>query len=332
MDFFHHNLHFTGVDPNIKGFQEAIFSVASLEKSVKFYHQVCGWEIISRNSGDSELKKLWQLDKEVQIEEAVLRNPSTKEGFLRLVKFSNVAQRQIRSGAQTWDSGGIFDVNIRASNMDTLYRTFQDEGWNGYSDPLRYTFDIYEVSEVLMRGHDGITLAIMQRFSPPLKKFPHLNITSRFFNSSIVCEDINTSYDFFANKLGFKLFFETKGDQRPNGKNVLGIPPNVNASVEVPIYIFRPDVNNFGSIELLELKQFKGKNCASLAKPPNLGILMLRFPVKDAKAYADLLEKRGVELNSPIQIMDIKPYGKMKIFSVRTPDGVWLEFMELIKN
>lgn len=330
MNEFEHNLHFSEEDSPIKGFQEAIFSVSNLERTVDFYQRICGWKIISRNSGSDALKQLWQLEDTTEIEEVVLHNPNEKEGFLRLVQFKNVEQQQIRSGTQTWDTGGIFDVNMRAVDIEKLYRSFQNEGWNGYSDPYRYVFNIYDVSEVLIKGHDGVTIAIMQRFAPPLEKFPHLKITSRFFNSSIICEDVEASYDFFKNKLGFHLFFKTEGNSRFDGQNVLGIPPNINSTVEVPIYIVRPDKDNFGSVELLELKQFRGKNCADLAKPPNLGILMLRFPIKDADAYAAQIESNGVPLNTPVQKLRIEPYGEMKIFSVRTPDGVWLEFMELI--
>ncbi len=329
---FQHNLKFTKSDPNLRGFQEAIFSVSNIDKWIDFLKNICGWKLQTRNQGITDLNKLWHLEDSVKIESALMYNEGDKEGFIRLVAFKNVPQEQIRSSANTWDSGGIFDVNIRTKDMSVLFPTLQKEGWNAYADPLRYTFNIYDVEEVLVRGYDGITMAMMQRYAPPLTKFPHLRITSRLFNSSIITHDLEESYDFFANKLGWSLFFETKGDKRPNGKNVLGIPPNINGSVEVPIYIMRPDIDNFGSVEILELKQLKGKNCAALAKPPNLGILMLRFPVKDAEKYAKEIESRGGVLASSVQTLDIVPYGKVKIFAIQSPAGAWLEFLEFIKD
>ncbi|MEM6700358.1 MAG: VOC family protein, partial [Bacteroidota bacterium] len=229
-----------------------------------------------------------------------------------------------------WDSGGIFDINLRVHDIEEMYRTFLREGWNGYADPLRYTFGIYDVSEVLLKGPDDITIAIMQRFAPPLEGFEHMKTTSRIFNSSTISRDMQATHDFFINQLGFEMFFQTPGLDRKAGHNVLGFPASMNHEISVPIDIVRPDINNYGSIEYLEPQEISGKDCSHLAHPPNLGILMLRFPVKDAVAYAATLEERGVELNAPVQELMIEPYGKMKVFSVRSPDGVWLEFMELV--
>ncbi len=327
---FKHNLNFSSEDKDLKGFQEVIFSVSNLEREISFYQRVCGWELVYRNSGGRALKQLWSLDTTVEIEEALLQNPGDKEGFLRLVKFRNVTQQQIRSATGVWDTGGIFDINIRTHNMDTMYRELQDEGWNGYTDPHRYIFDIYDVSEVLMKGPDGVTIAIMQRFSPPLEGFEHMKKTSRIFNSSVIVRDMKATYNFFINILGFTISFQTPGTNRKTGNNVLGIPNNINQDISVPIDIVKPDMDTTGSIEYLQTKELKGKDCSSLAKPPNLGILMYRFPVRDADAYAKKLIEKGVNLNAEVQTLEIQPYGNLKVFSVVSPDGVWIEFIELI--
>jgi len=327
---FKHNLNFLEKDPAIKGFQEVIFSVSNMERSVDFFQRVCGWKIVSRDQSSDALHLLWHLDASVEIEETLLQNSGDHEGFLRLVQFKNIEQRQIRSAASTWDTGGIFDVNLRTADMDTFYRELEDNGWNGISEPLRYTFNIYDVSEVLMKGPDGIVIAFMQRFAPPLVGFDHMKKTSRIFNSSVIVRDMEETHDFFINKLGFEMFFQTPGIDRKVGHNVLGIPPNVNHDITVPVDIVRPDKENFGSIEYLQTKELKGKDCAEFAKPPNLGILMYRFPVRDADTYAKTLVERGLELNSEIQTVMVPPYGNLKIFAVRSPDGVWIEFVELL--
>lgn len=325
-----HNLNFIPKDSSIKGFQEVIFSVSSLERSIDFFKRICGWEVLHQGQCDADLKSSWRLGESVEIQEALLRNPGDIEGFLRIVQFKNVAQEQIRSAAHVWDYGGIFDINIRTHDMATLYREFQNEGWNGYADPLHYTFGIYEVIEVLLKGPDGVTIAAMQRLAPPLEGFTHMKKTSRIFNSSIITADIEVSRDFYVNKLGFHMFFQTPGIDRKAGHNVIGLPQNLNKDITVPVDIVRPDKNAFGSLEFLEIKELKGKDCSTLAKPPNLGILMYRFPVKNAEAYAATLKERGVALNSEIQTVQIAPYGDIKLFSVRSPEGVWLEFVELV--
>ncbi len=329
---FKHNLHFSAEDPSMKGFQEVVFSVSNIARTIDFFERVCGWITVSREKSDSNLKKLWHLPDEVEIEEALLQNAGDHEGFVRLVQFQNVEQRQIRSAAHIWDTGGIFDVNMRTHDMDELYPTLQAEGWNGFSDPLRYTFGMYDVSEVLMKGPDGIVIAFMQRYAPPLEGFDHMKKTSRVFNSSVIIRDMKYSYDFFVTKLGFEMFFQTPGLDRKTGHNVIGIPPNVNQDITVPIDIVRPDINNFGSIEYIKTNELNGKDCSDLAIPPNLGILMYRFPVRNAAAYAETLVERGVEINSNIRTVHVPPYGALQIFSVRSPDGVWIEFIEIVNN
>ena len=89
-------------------------------------------------------------------------------------------------------------------------------------------------------------------------------------------------------------------------------------------------LNHYGSIEYLEPQELKGKDCSALAVPPNLGILMLRFPVRDATTYAATLQDRGVTLTSEVQTLMIDPYGKAKVFAIRSPEGAWLEFIELL--
>lgn len=324
-----HNLTFSNSDPNIKGLQEAVISVGDFEKSLDFYTRFFGWEMVCKSDHSPSLLSIWRLDKSCKIEEALLKNPGSNEGFLRVVRFKNIQQVQIRSAAQTWDSGGIFDINIRTKNMASTYADFQKEGWHGYADPLRYTFGKYDVTEVLLKSPDGATVAVMERHHPPLVDFEFERI-SRIFNSSIISANIQESHDFYINKLGFQLFFKTDGDQRPHGPNVLGIPPNINGDITVPVHIYRPDINSFGSIEVLETKELKGKDCSALAIPPNLGLLMLRFPVRNAKEYAEQIQKKGVTLNTPIQNLVIKPYGEISTFSVRSPEGAWLEFIELL--
>ncbi|MEM6801745.1 MAG: VOC family protein [Bacteroidota bacterium] len=330
MQGFKHKLHFNSGDSFIKGFQEVVFSVSSFEKALNFFQKVCGWERIDVETDTHALCNLWHLDAEVKIQEALLYNPGDVEGFLRIVKFSGVKQERIRSGAHAWDSGGIFDINIRTPDMDSFYQEFLEEGWNGYADPLRYTFGIYDVSEVLLKGPDGVTIAAMQRYAPPLEGFPHMKKSSRIFNSSIIAKDMEATRDFFLNKMGFEMFFQTPGLDRKAGHNVLGIPQSLNKDISVPVDIVRPDPNNYGSIEYLELKELEGKDCSHLAVPPNLGILMLRFPVKNVDVYADRITKAGVALKSAPQLLELAPYGKVKIFAIRTPDGAWLEFMELL--
>ncbi len=328
-----HNFDFSDKSDSLRvaGFQEAVISVSDFEKALWFYQNSYGWEIIHQGKVPKDLQPLWQLEDSIEIQEAVLRNPNTKSGYLRVLKFHGVEQQLIRSSANTWDTGGIFDLNIRVQDMGTQYPEFERNGWNGYAKPHRYTFDIYDVSEVLMQGPDGIVFAGIQRFNPPLEGF-EFDKVSRIFNSSLISKDLEASHDFYHNKLGFSLAFETAGDSRNEGPNVLGIPPNINGNVRVPIKIYKPDPNDYGSIELLQLMDLEGEDHAQHAHPPNLGILMLRFPVRSIRDYSEFISNNGVEINTRASNIRLEPYGQVNIVTVRTTEGAWFEFVELLNH
>lgn len=325
-----HTLTFSTEDTNmVRGFQEVIFSVSDIEEATQLYQNIGGWQVVYRSGGTKEQLNYWQVDTAARLTEVVLANPGDERGYLRLVQFDGVSQRPIRSSGRTWDTGGIFDINIRAKDLPSSFEALQDAGWNGFSDPIRYQFGPFDVSEVILQGPDGIALALMERHAPPLEGYPNLRKLSHIFNSTHISKDAEAAHAFFIDQLGWEIYLQTPGLDRTAGPNVLGFPQNINAEIELPVYIVHPQGINFGSIEFIEVKGLDGEDFSAYAQPPNLGILLLRFPVKNANAYADILQSRGVELYQPVTTLNIAPYGLCRLFSVRSPDGVLLEFVEL---
>ncbi len=315
----------------VDGFQEVVFSVTDLELATNFYQKVVGYEIVHQGKAMQKQADFWQLPAKTEIEEVLLGNKGANKGYLRLVKFHNLEQEQIRSSAHSWDTGAIFDINLRSIDLNAIFKEFQENGWNGISDPIRYQFGPFDVSEVLMKGPDGIVIAMMERHAPPLEGFPNLKKLSHVFNSSHICRDVDVTLDFFTNKLGWKVYMHAQSTGRNAVANVLGFPYNINPSIELPVYIVHPKGTNLGSLEFIQVKGLTGQDFANKAKPPNLGILMYRFPVSDAVAYAKHLQENGLTLTIPPQEITLKPYGQVLLFAIQSPDGIWMEFME-IKN
>lgn len=312
----------------VEGFQEVVFSVTDLALATQFYQKVVGFELVHQGKAASRQVDFWQLPEETTVEEVILGNKGEDKGFIRLVKFHHIEQEQIRSSAHSWDTGAIFDINLRSKDLNAIFKEFQDHGWNGVCDPIRYQFGPFDVSEVLMKGPDGIVIAMMERHAPPLEGFPNLKKLSQVFNSSHICRDVDITLNFFIKKLGWKIYMHAESTGRNAVANVLGFPFNINPSVELPVYIVHPKGSNLGSLEFIQVKGLTGKDFADKAKPPNLGILMYRFPVSDAMAYAKAIQEKGVSLHLPPQEMTIQPYGKVIIFAIISPDGIWMEFME----
>lgn len=318
----------TAVEPRIFGWREAVLSVSDLAGWINLWTQAAGYEVVYRGQAGKDWLEVWQLPAGASAEEALLSNPGTESGFLRLVEFSGVPQRHIRSNGHTWETGGWFDVNARVVNLDAKFRQLQALGWQGFADPVSLTFGPFEVNEWLARGPDGVVIALIERVAPPLTGWPTLKNVSRLFNSTLVVADMIASYDFYVNKLGFEVYLETNGPSDTPGPNVLGLPHNLADKISRHVYIVNPVGGNEGSVELIEFDGLTGRDFSEHAHPPNLGVLSLRFPVEHAELLADNLVKKGVTVLSPPRTVNMAPYGEKTLFIVRGPNGEWLEFFE----
>ena len=310
------------------GFHEVVFSVSDLEGAARFYQEVAGWEVIYLGSGDADLAKFWGLPCDQTIRQALLKNPGTERGFLRLVSFPGDEQQQMRSNAQTWDTGGIFDVNVRVLDIHAKFQQLRDRGWQFYSDPIQFHFGPFVVWEVLAKGPDGVVFAMVERVQPPLEGWPHLRELSQIFNSTQIVADFDTSLEFYRDKLDFKIYLEHEGPSKEAGPNVLGLPHNLANEIPRKVVILSPDGSNSGSVELIGFDGVIGADHSGHAVAPNLGILALRFPVENLAAYRQRLAGHGVTpVNGPSTLV-IEPYGQVEVMTVRAPEGAWLEFYQ----
>jgi predicted enzyme related to lactoylglutathione lyase len=103
---------------------------------------------------------------------------------------------------------------------------------------------------------------------------------------------------------------------------------NLVTSTPLKSAIMHPVGGETGRVEFVEWDGLEGRDLSARAVAPNLGILTLRFPVSDAAERAsDIVEKGGHLMTKPTTVT-MPPYGDVSLFSVTTPDGVFLEFFE----
>ena len=119
------------------GYQEAVFSVSSAAEWTETLKSVAGWQVLHEGVTDARSMDAWQLEG-AAAREVVLGNPGTDRGFIRLVQFEGVDQQQIRSNAQSWDTGGWFDVNSRVLSMAKKFDELQARDWQAVSDPVEF--------------------------------------------------------------------------------------------------------------------------------------------------------------------------------------------------
>jgi catechol 2,3-dioxygenase-like lactoylglutathione lyase family enzyme len=312
----------------IDAFQEAVVIVSDFSALTNLFCNHGGWVILHKGAVDPALLQAWQLDARTLAEECVLANPGIDSGHLRLIRFEGINQERMRSNDQSWDSGGIFDFNVRIASMDALYPQLQTLGWNGVSDPVAFQLGDSQVKEWLGISADRIRFAFIERVSPPLQGWEHMRPISQIFNSTQIVSDLDKASDFFSRILGFKTVIRAGNLNTEPGANVLGLPLNRAHSEKYELVILQPNGEMRGSVELLQYLDLCGRDFSQNNQPPNLGMLGLRFPVRHIDALQQHLIANHVTICMPLCDATIAPYGKCRLLAAKTPDGAWMEFIE----
>lgn len=310
-------------------YNEVVFSVGNLAAAERIYTELLGWKVHWRGEGHSSQCQFWGLP-QARTDEVLLSFDDLDFGQIRLVKFHDVPQCFIRSGGQTWDSGGIMDIDLRVGDIQYTYDLLRENGFHGHSDPILQQMGPFTINEVVMKGHDEIAFALVNRVDPPLPNpTGRKGCISNVYLSALVVKNMAEARDFFVNKLGFTLLNQVPF-KLPGGPNMFGFPESFAEQVTAKLEIIAPTESRDAMFDLIEFEGVSGRNFADFACPPNRGIMMYRIPLTNIDAYADFIVGNGVNFKIAPTIIDYQPFGRVKIFAVQSSDGVWLEFWERV--
>lgn len=311
----------------VSGYREAGICVSDMDAWVAFFCTQGGWEQRYRGETDEQQRALWPEHGTQAVHETLLARPGSHCGLVRLFQFTGINQRTIRADARPWDTGGIFDLDMRVDNLNSWHHTLSAAGWGGIAPPVDWRFGRLQIREWLALGPEAVVLALIERLQPPLNGPPLGHGFGHAFNSSQTVADMDTAVAFYS-ALGFKTMVDHRAPLDGGGGAVLGIPAERSATEPVELVIMHPQAQMEGSIELVCLPGMRGKRLDALALPHNLGLNLLRFPVQGIEALAAKLAGMGKSAISEIVTTELAPYGLVKMLACRSPDGAWLEFFE----
>ncbi len=164
------------------GWQEAVLSVSNLSQWQEQLADIAGWQSIHEGFVDRRQLFAWGLDEAVTANAVVLQNLGESQGLVRLVKFENAAQVQIRSSAQVWDTGGWISLLTRSRGVEQNFADARRHDWTGYNDPvILHLGPERRLRNVILRGPDGINIAIYERIVPGLDGWSNIKKISRPF-------------------------------------------------------------------------------------------------------------------------------------------------------
>lgn len=313
-----------------KPWREAVISVTDPDVTARFFKEIGGYEELGRGPLSPSAIAAWGLAPEAGGEYLLLRAPMGGDfGHVRLVSFDNAGRRMpMRPGARAWDTGCYFSMMIRVKGMQSIYDDAIRLGWWTETPITALRFGESDLRVVIYRGPDGVQVQTYDRLSPPLPEaIPDFERMTAPFNMMQMVADRDVAYDFFTGVLGFDTFYKGKPyTAKTPTPTPIGIPLSLTTSVPYRAGIVYPVAGEFGRMEMIEVMGLEGFDYSDQCEAPNLGILAVRYPVKDIDQARAMLLHRGGQLWRDVSQVVIGDVGEVSLFSVKTPDGAIMQF------
>ncbi len=297
------------------GWAEAVVIVSSLERSAAWLAEVAGWSRLWRGPTPAAVLALWGMPAGARGQEWLMGNPGDGFGRVRLVRLEAAGpQRRIRPAAMPWDTGGLFSLMVRTRDLDAAWARHQALGFDAYSEPYAFTFGGVRLRNIVLRGPDGINLALYERVEPKLEGWPNLTRLSPPFNTMMMVADRDRAQRFWEGAgLGLAPLAAGRFADPAPGPNNFAIPRNLVTQVFRSYAILAEPGAETGRVEIMAFEGLEGRDHASAARPPNLGLAMLRWPVSALPGRA--------------AVAQLEPYGRVRLDWLISPDGVIVERM-----
>ncbi len=312
--------------------QEFVVIVSDLDQVLPAFRDVLKWKVKLEGPIDRTVLNAWGLSTKLEGREVLLGNDASDYGFVRLVELSDVDQQLIRPGARWWDTGGTLNINVLVKDLQATVDGLRALGWYARAFPEEYIYPgNVRGSSMIMIGPDDLMLSFQERRSPPLTGWPDFDGATHIEVGYEMAPDVRAWTAFYRDVVGFEVrdISTRGGSEGPIGPNDFGLPHNSTGLDLSELGGARP----FDGEQLLGVRaqlQATGYDFSDRAAPPNKGIAAIRLPVGDVDALADRIMEADIPLAAERQIVDLAPYGQVKLLAVRNPGGgnQWVEFFE----
>jgi catechol 2,3-dioxygenase-like lactoylglutathione lyase family enzyme len=317
------------------GWHEAWLGVSDLPRMRRFFEEVAGWRVIKTGKLDrATLDFLAPNSKSGRY--AVIRSDDYPQGWVRLIELEGVERAVARPNAQAWDTGGVFSLMTRSQDAERNLRDAERLGWTAYNEPYDFAFgDIaaygrLELRNLVLRGPDGVNVAIYQWRNPKREDAPPAGAVSKAFNAMQMVADLDRAVAFYQGTLGFRLYQRGSFvDPEPRSTN-FALPINLSTSVRRDYAILIPQgaKDEAGRVELMQFVGLEGRRLSAAPRLSDRGIASLIYPVRDLDERLSALRDKGVApLVGPAQI-ELPPYGVVRAATIVSPDGALLTLVD----
>ncbi len=308
----------------------ATASVSDISRTAAFFTDIAGYEIVAEGPLDPAEIAANDLPAGSTGQAMVLRAPGSVGGLVRLVDFDGAGEQlPMRPGSRAWDTGCYWSLMVRARDLDAIYADAVRMGWWSHTPVTDLEFGGSVLKVVVLQGPDGLQVQAYERTSPPLEGFTPFERISQPFNIMQMTADREAARRLMEDVLGFDRFWfgPPYVDLQPTDMP-LGIPRNLTTQIPYKAGIFYPVPSEYGRMEYIEIDGLEGRDYSGRCIAPNLGWLSVTYEVEDAEAALGIIRSRDWPIAIGVHDQARTGIGAVRSFSVRSPDGALIEFIE----
>ena len=308
---------------SIRSIDTIIVGVQNINEAIELWVNQFGLDIVSEREGiDADLSRLWQLDDDEIIKQALLATPKIDVGKIHLVQFKNPSTA-VRQNANATDLGPK-NLDVTCLDLPSKYDELIKMGYQFRSEYVGYQIESIgaDVLEVQMPGHDHTNIIFVEQLGEKiqLSKRGYGGITSLVTIVSELDEETDFFMDIFSLKeaLSEDLFGE-------HVEKMIGLPKGGGLRLNL---LEGDEIDRYGRVELVAyIGAEKQDDLYKIANPPALGTLHCVFRVEDIDNIKNKLRRRSVSFKEH-GLLDLI-YGKGEIISFRSPAGLRIEVQQL---
>lgn len=307
-------------DDRLAAWSSVAVGVRDLDVALELWTGAFGFEVAELKQGpDAELARLWSLDPDDIVRQALVSTGGSRAGMIHFVEFNDPGL-PVRQGAQVFDLVPknldiyVDDMPKRTAELRADGRRFRTESFSEVTAPDGTAF-----REIHMPSHDDINVVLLEVIGKPRP------FTARGFAGVgpliFIVPDAPAEKAFFEEVMQLDKLNDNLLDG-PEIERMVGLPPGAGLDVS----IWGRAGNHFGEIEIIEYQGVSGRNLYPLARPRALGILHISYVLDDAAALRARLRDRGTAVTDHGRVETI--VGAGHVVSFQTPAGLHIEVYE----
>lgn len=308
-----------------KAFAFAIVSVANLTEALQLWRDRFGMTVVLHRQGrDPGLSKVWALDGDGIVDQALLLTPGMAQGGLHLVQFAKPGPT-VREGASPTDLCPK-SIDIAVHDIQSRYAELEAAGYRFRSRIGRFETDGIVVHEVHLPGPEDVNLVFLEQEGKPEP------VSARGYGVSpqviATSPDNRREKQFFEEVLGMdQASYHRFGG--PEVERTIGLPPGG----QLDVRIFGDGDYDYGRLEIVQYEGVDSTDLYPRAQPPARGFLGVSVYCPDITAT--LQRARALQASfgtagarEPLDHGVIETlFGRHRMASLHSPAGLRIDLL-----